>query len=392
MTTSVRRKAVAPRAVRAVAAVAVLLPLLPACNGPEPPREPGATALVVGGRANMPSPQLTPATRVQLEEAFLSRDELVVVDVSGDPGAERRTLSHECGSEPACDGALADFFRDLGGQVAGVRAEVPEADTLGAILLAANELKVADEDGPWQVIVIDSGLQTVGAMPLYTPGALSVEWEAVVEPWDDSFLSDLADVEVLWIGLGATHEPQPELPPGERTRLERLWTGVLEAGDAEVKFSSEGLDQDLAPADGVPEVTAVVFEEQADDPDGLCFRIRDDEVGFLGDEAVFREPELAREVLAPIAEELLDKQLSVTVVGTTALPEDPPYPLSHQRAEAVVEVLAELGVPRSSLVAGGVGTNFAGYKKPVDDRGNFVETLAAQYRLVLIEPVGRQCG
>jgi hypothetical protein len=97
-----------------------------------------------------------------------------------------------------------------------------------------------------------------------------------------------------------------------------------------------------------------------------------------------------REVLKPVAEQLRSTGLTATVIGTTALPESPPYPLSNQRSGRVADELVALGVPRTALTTAGVGIQFSGYVPPFRD-GRFVETLAVQDRLVIISPIGQQC-
>lgn len=378
------------RALVTFATAILVLPLLQACGDWEPPREAGATAVVVGGRSNMPAPRLVGAARTDLENAFLSEDMLFIVEVSGRPRERyREPLSHNCSNPSTCRGAVRSFHQKIDALVGGVAAEREEADTLGAILVAASLL--ASVDGPRQIVVIDSGLQTTGAMPLHQPGALAADPERVVEPWLASdMLVDLDGVEVLLVGLGATHDPQAELPLEMVDALTELWTTVLAAAGASVRVDTIGLP-DQPPAQGLPPVTPVPFDD-ALPSEQPCVRLRADQVGFIANEDTFLDPARTREVLTPYAEEIIEKGTSVTVIGTTALDETSSPPLSRRRAEAVVRVLQDLGVPRELLVAAGVGTSFDGYVPPFDRRGNFVETIAVQNRLVFIQPVGLPCN
>jgi hypothetical protein len=380
------------QALATLAAAILMLPLLQACGDWEPPRGPGATAVVVGGRSNMPAPSLAGGAREALETAFLSQDMLFIVEVSGRPRERyREPLSHNCSNPPTCRGAVRSFQQKIDALVAAVAAGREEADTLGAILVAAGLLAGVDIDGPRQIVVIDNGLQTTGAMPLHQPGALFADPELVVEPWlADGMLVDLDGVEVLLTGLGATYEPQAELPLELVDALTELWTTVLAAAGARVRVDSIGLPEH-PPAQGLPQVTPVTFHEVLPTSVEACVRLRADQVGFVANMDTFLDAARTREVLTPYAEEIIAKGMSVTVIGTTALEETSSPPLSRRRAEAVVRVLRDLGVPRNLMVAAGVGTDFVGYVPPFDSRDNFVETIAVQNRLVFIQPIGLPC-
>ena len=123
---------------------------------------------------------------------------------------------------------------------------------------------------------------------------------------------------------------------------------------------------------------------------GGCVRLREDQVGFLPDQANLRDANTAGNVLEPVAATLRSSGQSATLIGTTALPEDPPYALSTARAEAILGLLVSLGVDRKKLTAVGVGTNFGDYVSPLSD-GRFNETIAVQDRLVIIVPGGVKC-
>jgi outer membrane protein OmpA-like peptidoglycan-associated protein len=367
-----------------------------ACSSWSPPRDAGALAIVVGVRNNMPMPTLLSEAQEILHTAVLSKDRLFVIGVSGDPKTLLdEQITSECDGAQACDGFAADYEAGLGERLSqpDARANSGEADTLAAILLAARSLAKVDTHGPRQMVVVDSGLQTSGDLLLQAPGAMGAEPAAVVRQLggEDGKLKDLANISVLYSGLGAVHAPQEPLSSEQRQRLWTLWKTILETGGASATLDEAALP-DEPPLPDLPAVTAVQLDDQKPRTDPLgCTTVRADQVGFVADQAVFVDPGKAREVLKPIADGLVQAQRAATVIGTTALPEDPPYPLSAARAQLVVEELSALGVPPTLLTSGGVGTNFDSWVDPAQPDGSVNETLAVQNRLVFITPVGAKC-
>jgi outer membrane protein OmpA-like peptidoglycan-associated protein len=370
----------------------MLLPALTACGQQASPGEPGAIALVVGGRSNMPKPQLVRRAQELVDDAVKRKSTLFIVSVSGHPEIlYSEEVQHDCDSRAACQSVVNDYRRRVGTLLGRVKAKTAEADTLGAILVAARALAGVRKPGPRRIVVVDSGLQTAGDMPLQAPGALSVDLAQLVEPWvKEDRLKSLTAVEVLLTGIGAAHAPQQPVPQNAVVRLEELWRAVLRAGKAIVDVDPSPL-ADVAPVDGLPAVTPVPFDDKVPALPGGCFKIREDQIGFLPGRAEFRDPGKAKQILTPIANELTSRKLTATVIGTTALPENPPFDLSNRRSRAVVEALVGLGVPRTSLTSGGVGNRFAGFVPDTDPSGRLIETLAVQNRLVIIQPVGQAC-
>jgi outer membrane protein OmpA-like peptidoglycan-associated protein len=366
---------------------------LTGCNdGPPPPHAAGGIALIVGGRSNMPKPVLVGRAREEVDQAFRSKDTLFVVGVSGSPKLlYTEKIENRCDSGRACDAAAESFLGKIDKLLTRVTADSPEADQLAAIGTAADHLHALSGPGPRQIVVIDNGLQTTGDMPLQAPGALAVDpEEQAAAVLKNGSLPSLDHVGVLMDGLGAGFHPQPDLGRPAQLLVQNLWHTVLTRAGAEVTIVPNELDDTLAPAAGQPLVTPVVFDEKPL-PDGTCYRIRDDQVGFRPGKDVFRDEAAAREVLTPIAADLTRQSVTVSVIGTTALPENAPFPLSTKRAKRVAGLLADLGVSPTSMITGGVGTGFSGFKPDTRADGSLIPSLAMQNRLVIINPVGKSC-
>jgi hypothetical protein len=192
-------------------------------------------------------------------------------------------------------------------------------------------------------------------------------------------------------GIGATHAPQPEITADDRDKLGTMWATVLRSGGATVDLDPSTLP-DSKPADGLPPVTPITLHPTAPTRGTVtCVKFREDQIGFLPDSAEVRDPAAALAALTPIAKVLASQGLTATVVGTTAVPENSPYPLSLARATKVVSLLGDLHVPKTSLTPIGVGIHFSGFVPDTNADGQLIETLAVQNRLVIIQPVGQQC-
>ena len=60
----------------------------------------------------------------------------------------------------------------------------------------------------------------------------------------------------------------------------------------------------------------------------------------------------------------------------------------EQRAETVLKILVELGVPESQLTAIGLGDDDPWHLDDFDVHGNYIESLASQNRKVLLLDAG----
>lgn len=364
--------------------------LLSACEEIEI-RDPGAFAIVSGYRNNTPPPRIKGKARDWLAEAALAGDKLFIIGVDGFPEELLATTF-----DPDCDGVKAaceSFQRDqvdyIDGKLRlpGAQADDPEADVLEAIVIAAR--RMSEIDGPKHIVVIDSGLQTTGVMPMGSPGAFRADPKRVAAPLlDDERFQLLRGVKVLFSGLGSYADPQTRLSDADVAALEGLWRGVLTELGATVEV-------DHVPLDGPEELPAnlpfvSIVAEQAPPPPSQCVVLREDEIGFLPDLAELRNPAQAREVLEPVAAQLTATNVVATLIGTTALDDGPDHRLSADRAETVKRILVELGVPERNLVTVGVGTNFTKYDNPYVN-GVFSEIIAMRNRLVIIQPAGQSC-
>ena len=240
-------------------------------------------------------------------------------------------------------------------------AKTEEADTLSALALAARSL--ADAQGNKELVVLDSGLSTIGYVD-FTLGLLRADPDAVVSYLTQcAALPDLTGVHVTWIGLGDVAAPQEKLTAANAKNLQAIWEKILLAAGATVDFSA-----DVPSAAEIPDLPYVTPVEIIPDTP-----INVDEIGlavgalsegpvildektvlFLPDTAVFADREAALRALTPLAEQMAkNAQLRIVLAGTTATAgtSESCRAFSLTRAMAVKELLCDLGVPSEQVTA-----------------------------------------
>jgi outer membrane protein OmpA-like peptidoglycan-associated protein len=345
--------------------------------------DPGALALIVGAHSNMVAPSLITAVREEIDTASGLGSPATVIVPDGTPAVSAALELATPNDNPLYK---QDQVNQLNTLIDNTRADSPEVDLLAALSLAARS--VTDAAGPRTIIVIDSGLQTAGALRFQDQdGALldANPAEVVDLLRRTQQLPDLTGMRVVFTGLGDTAPPQPPLPQPARAVLVQLWQEIVTAagGTTEIKQAPLPSTRTL---DGLPPVSVVPVAVRSVGPPPAVTVLRDGTVGFLPDQAAFRDPAQARAVLADYAREIRNGKRAV-LTGTTASVGDPAgrVRLSRDRANAVRNLLIELGAPADRIAARGVGSDFPGYVPDRDAQGNLDPLAAAQNRQVVIE-------
>lgn len=368
-------------------ALAALLPAVTACGNSdvaEPTAPTAATAFVVGARGNMPPARLDGEARAAVERAVDSQAMVSVIAVDGQPAvADSSWLRVTGANDVAREKSRQENRAKVETAVTGVRAEDEETDLLGALDLAAREVRSVE--GAREIVVVDSGLSTTGPLDFTRPGMLDAEPADVVADLEAAdTLPDLCGIRITVQGIGDTAEPQDPLGIAQRRHLLRIWEAVLGAScAADVTIVERQISG--APHDDVPDVTEVPLPEPVQCT-ATTIILTGGEVAFLPDSADFRDPAAARAVLTPVSQQLTGGGLTATVTGMTANvgPLRGQKTLGKQRAAAVMAELVALGVPGSSLEARGVGSDFAEYVPDGGPEGPLDPAAAAQNRKVVI--------
>ncbi|MGH3799450.1 MAG: OmpA family protein [Pseudonocardiaceae bacterium] len=357
--------------------------LLTGCGDSTINSAPVALAMIVGAHSNMVAPSLLDTSKTEIDTAAELGSPVTVIVDDASPTASA-PLSLKTGNDNPL--YQQDQVNQLKNLIDEARADSPEVDLLAAINLAARS--VTDAVGPKTIVVIDSGLQTTGALRFQdSDGALlNANPDEIVELLRRTQqLPNLSGIRVVFTGLGDTAAPQQPLPQPARAALVALWTKIVESagGKAEVKQAPLPSTRTI---DGLPPVTIVPVAAKSIGPLPSLTVLRDGTVGFVPDQAVFRDPDQTRAVLADYAREITNGRRAL-LTGTTASAGTSEYRLrlSQERANAVRDLLVSLGAPADRISTRGLGSDFPGYVPDHDPRGNLDPIPAAQNRQVIIE-------
>ncbi|GAA3934391.1 hypothetical protein [Actinoplanes auranticolor] len=373
------RSFLAGRAITAAIAAAGLLVTAAACTRtPEPEpcptiAQPGV-AVAVGARANSPKPAIPTAVADYLTR-IEDKKGITVVRVDGAPSISCGIRFHtEAVNETAKKQDKYDFGKRAVNELRKARAAQPEADTLGALTLAA------DSAGPGGLVVLaDSGLQTKAPLDFRTEGILYLPPDKIVEQLrSDNLLPDTKGKRVVLSGIGYTADPQKQPHPGIQRRLVAIWTAIARAGGSTDVQVADQADTGAAVTDK-PKVSTVKLP----DPDpvsaacGSVIVLPDGgAVGFQPDQAVYREPARAKATLSTVAD-FLEQNSGAKVEATGTIAHHGPNVqdagLALHRAEAVRDTLLELGASQGDITPRGGGWGpYPGTGDEVDQRNRRV--------------------
>ncbi|MGH3904732.1 MAG: OmpA family protein [Pseudonocardiaceae bacterium] len=357
--------------------------LVAGCGGASGDGEPGALAVIVGAHSNMVAPSLITAVRDEIDTASDLGSPATVIVPDGTPTASAALELATPNDNPLYQ---QDQVNQLNTLIDSTRADSPEVDLLSAIALAARS--VTDAVGPQTIIVIDSGLQTTGALRFQDQDSalLNANPSEVVDLLRRTQqLPDLSGIRVVFTGLGDTAPPQQPLPQPARAVLVELWKTIVEAAGGTAEIIQAPLPNTRT-LEGLPPVAVVPVAVRSIGPVPSVTVLRDGTVGFLPDQAVFRDPGAARTVLSDYARAIQNgKQALLTGTTASAGTKEGRLALSRDRANAVRELLISLGAPADRIEARGLGSDFPGYVTDRDAQGNLDPLQAAQNRQVIIE-------
>ncbi len=374
-----------PNMRRVVAAVGVCAALAAAAGCADTSEPTGGLAIVVGARSNMPAPVLAGEAAAALDEAVNTEARFSLVVADGEPhevqGGRLDTSEANAQAEQRDRERLREEVR---GALDAARARTPESDLLSALDIAARKLDSAS--GSHTVVVLDSGLSTAGVLDFAAePALLDEDPEGLANDLEVAGeLPDLSGVTVIFQGLGDTFAPQPPLSRPERTNLIAIWSAIVRAAGGGEVVEQSPLDQ--PPATPLPSVTPVLTDGGTTCTVTLTSR----DVTFQANSPEFLDDAAAATVLAPIATRLAGAGVTALLTGTTADVGDldGQVELSRLRAQAVKDLLAELGAPDERMTVAGLGSDFPGYTQDHDASGQLIPEAAEANRKVFVELAG----
>ncbi len=360
------------RKVMASLAAAVLLMVggLAGCSNPAEESEKAAVCFVVANTANSKGLNFSsPLVQDAIYSAIRGYGYISVVNVDESPEVvfnhsfdipDKYKNASSAKLETDAQTNAAEFTA----YIQSVVADAPEVDYLEGLYAAVRSLSSLEGYDSKTIIVLGTGVGTCGALNLQN-NLLSADPEEVVELLSErDEIPDFSGFSIYWQQLGDVALPQQELSKTLQNRLEELYGSIVEAGGGTLTFDStmpapvnEGVEYPAVTPVDFPADLPIYFD--GDNSENLLEQpvVMDEKVTFIADEADYLDPEEALETLRPLAEFLLQHDMDLLLVGTTAgdVTDEFTLNLSQQRADQVKASLVSLGVSESRLTAIGMG-------------------------------------
>src|SRR4051794_40433567 len=347
----------------------------------------GPVAIAASTRADSPALEGTPSIEAVFQHAVSEEEHVTLFDTDSSPSKLGEiSLASTAKNSQARDQESANQLSRLNSGLHRIRANAPEAEPLGALDQASRSVHSQNTRGT--VVLMDSGLQTAGALRYQSENLLLASGQDIVGYLRTSKeLPDLSGLTVVLSGIGDTSRPQASLDIASRNRLVEQWTAIAKAGGAAcVHVDSQPLTN-AAPT-SLPRVSRVTVPKPTRPKLHLdrAIALREDSVGFQDNSDKLRDPSLARKALQTLATQIREGGHRVSLVGTTATAgnEQGRRQLSLERAEAVKHVLTSLGVPAGDISTRGAGIHYAAHVKDLDREGNVVPEAAIKNRAVFL--------
>lgn len=277
-------------------------------------------------------------------------------------------------------------------EIATLKADSPEVNTLSAIIKEANNLHDS-EASTKTLIVYDTGLSTTGLLDFTTGNLINSSPSFIADQLEAHHsLPDLTGIDVFWSGCGQTRGEQI-LDDENRFKLKAIWSEIINrCNPKRVYFNDAELtsetDNDLPEVSMVNTISSKIEVEQINETVPVI-SIEEDEVGFEPDTADFVDPSNAKATLSSLAATLCKTDETIYVIGSTASfgSSDSSKSLSKKRAATVVQTLIDNGVNKDSLVSIGIGQAKCSLRvNDIDANGNLVEEQAVHNRAVFLVP------
>ena len=259
-----------------------------------------------------------------------------------------------------------------------------ENNTLNALNLAARSVQNQED----QIIVLDTGLQTVSPLNFCDGWLNSVETPSEIADNLADSIPDFKGATIHWYYLGDVREPQEPLSGSDRKRLEEIWSCILDKANCSYIFEDAVPPSESFTTLGY--VTPVELNKNEILPEIHVIEtvvLDESKVNFIGNQDVFVDKNAAIDALIVVADELKNNpDNTVYVVGTTATGKNLDFcqNLSVARAQAVVNVLIDLGVDEKQLIPLGFGFYDPWHIPDLDEQGLQVEEKAKLNRKTLI--------
>jgi len=372
---------------------AMVVVALTACSVPNT-KNPVALSIVSGNHANAKALNLAGTEIIKkVSAATTSYGFISIVCADGSPKlSDAWTISL-----PSTPGLTESKLKQISTQQAKeilaslltVKASSPELDTLKALNTSVRSFADAPENSVRQILVLDSGLSTIGDLNFLKSDFLNATPNAAVDLLNSrNAIPNFSGITtVTWIGLGDVGAPQKELSPTQKENLKKIWTAIIEKTGGKVIFLDTLPSNNDNPASDYPKVSTIDFlsDDQTNigNVDAVVFR----NIQFIGDSAEYIDPKAADSILKPVADYIkATPGFTILIIGTTAGAnnKEPCMQLSSKRAEAVRNTLISLGASENQIKAIGLGYSDPWHIPDTRDDGTLIESIASQNRKVVL--------
>lgn len=291
---------------------------------------------------------------------------------------------------------------DIYESIVQLTPDSPEVDTLTAIKEAGEMLhgmlRGQEQSNALELVIFDTGLCTAGPLSflqmnmldlLFTEEKLSIdEIQPLIQSLNDhADLPDLTGIRVIWYGLGKVAGDQ-KLSNLNIENLRTIWTAILQSANAipyDPNSDSTSNYFSFVPtyseANYAQPVTKVINWNKGE-------KILEESLGgFEENSSRFLDKQAAIIALTPIANNLKNySSMEIMLVGTTSDPErhGGDVQLSKERADAVKELLINLGVSDSQITTYGWGANEPFYDEREWEGNHYIQAIAASNRSVIV--------
>lgn len=349
-------------------------------------------AVVLGARSNSPG-----ITAADLDEALdLLREEgdrIVVVVAEGEPTvAIDYTLNRLRDYAEDREKDLENHRDRLLTSMRTLGAQTSEADLTEAIARAADSFSPGAEH---TMVILDSGVQTIGALDLREGRLYHEPAELIDAVADSGTLPDLEGVTVRMPRLGVVVPPQDPLVTDARASLTAIWTEYFSAtGATDVTLGTGNVVPTPQDTD-LPPVTPIPVTRPEPVPVRECrMLLEEGSVSFAPESAELKDVDQVRQMLEEVHQSLGGCVGPYVIEGSTATwgtPKDA-ADFSLQRATNVAEVLVAVsGVALGDMTLIGWGHDWPCRVEDVDSNGELDREIAVNNRVVVISKGEASC-
>ena len=347
--------------VAVVAGLAGLLVVLGLAAQPYTPPAADTIALVLGNTQNSPQVKLSDNVAELVTDTMSQHggddvetlaSSIVLVEASGVPtvvDVDPESLKAIGQNSANAHTQLNDNIKTINDQIATIKPDNNGANYLEAVITASNNVGQGAN-----VIVIGSGLSDQGDLDFAGTNILTDEEErqnAIEDVIAKYGNQALIGYNVVFYGLGDTVEPQAPLSNYQKQIVRDIYSDVV-----------TGLGGRVTIGRGTMSGPAVETSYTVDTTDTGCGNVEmtfnDDQVKFNPDKTTFVDEAAAREALQrakDFYDQYSDSVESIQIDGYTAHYISKVENLSQARADAVRQLLVDMGLPPEKLVATGRG-------------------------------------